>query len=113
MSPRGSCSPAPGTSRSICSTESHGDGVAELRTQILVERQWWRLDDPAAAVTALSALPKGSPRAAFLGAQLAYTRLLFGVDAQEGDAAVAEAGFKVAANDPTLSGWGAFWLGVL
>ncbi|WP_042375994.1 hypothetical protein [Streptacidiphilus melanogenes] len=89
------------------------DGAPEVRAQILVERNWWCLDDPAAALAAVRALPETSPQAAFLGAQLAYTRLLFGLQAQGGDEAVAEAGFRAATEEPTTADWGTFWLGVL
>jgi hypothetical protein len=100
----------------------HADGVPSLRAQIRVERHWWRLDDPAAAAEAVEALPHGSAQAAFLDGQLAYTRLLFGSnvsgtadegDTADDDTAVAEAGFRAAAADPALAGWGRFWLGVL
>jgi hypothetical protein len=90
-----------------------GPEVQRLRARILVERNWWRLDDPGAARDAVAALPEGDAYAAFLGAQLAYTRLLFGLDAEEGDADLAEEGFRAGAAEPATAGWGQFWLGVL
>ncbi|MET8276200.1 MULTISPECIES: hypothetical protein [unclassified Streptomyces] len=87
--------------------------AAELRAQILVERHWWRLDDPAQATEAVRALPAALPHAQLLSGQLAYTRLLFGLDPDDGDEALAESAFQAAAVHPTTAGWGAFWMGVL
>jgi hypothetical protein len=87
--------------------------VAVLRAQILVDRQWWLLDDPGPAREALDALDPGTPRAGFLRAQLAYTRLLFDPDPRSDDAQVADAGFRAAAQDESTRGWGTFWLGVV
>ncbi|WP_042441541.1 hypothetical protein [Streptacidiphilus jiangxiensis] len=86
-----------------------GEGVPELRAQILVERNWWRLDDPAAALAAADALP----HAPLLRGQLAYTRLLFDPTPSDDDAALAGSAFQSAADDPATAGWGSFWQGVL
>lgn len=87
--------------------------VAELRAQILVDRYWWRLDDPAPTLAALDALEPASLQAVYLRAQLAYLRILFGRDPLPDDARTATTGFRTAAHDECLRGWGAFWLGVL
>lgn len=87
--------------------------VAGLRAQILVDRHWWRVDDPAPAHAALDALDPGSLQAMYLHAQLAYMRILFGRDPRSDDAQTADAGFRAAARDESLRGWGVFWLGVL
>jgi hypothetical protein len=85
-----------------------------LRAQILTERFWWRLDDPAEAEAAIAALAKEDPvLARFCDAQLAYTRIVFGFGARPSDAARARDGFTIAAADDRLAGWGSFWLGVL
>jgi hypothetical protein len=77
------------------------------RAQILVDRFWWRQEGGDEAEAAVEAL--GSR---YLGAQMAYARLLFEMDPREDDRQAAEAGFADAADDPELAGWGAFWLGV-
>jgi hypothetical protein len=90
-----------------------GQDAARLRAEILVDRHWWRLDDPAAAEAAVGALDAATVGPRYLSAQLAYTRILFGRDPRPGDEQVAEAGFHAAAHDESLRGWGSFWLGVL
>jgi hypothetical protein len=87
--------------------------VAELRAQILVDRHWWRLDDPAPAHAAVDALAPTSVQARYLHAQLAYTRILFGRDPLPDDAQTADAGFQAATQEESLRGWGAFRCGVL
>jgi hypothetical protein len=87
--------------------------AAELRAQILVERHFWRLDDPSAAEAAVGALDPQSSPAAMLGAQLAYTRVLFDREPLADDPHTAGAGFRAAARDEALRGWATFWLGVV
>jgi hypothetical protein len=85
-----------------------------LRAEILTDAFWWRLEGAAEAADAVAALRESEPaRAAFLDAQLAYTRTLFGIDARPGDAERARAGFTAAASDRELAPWAAFWLGVV
>jgi hypothetical protein len=90
-----------------------GEGELELRAEVVVDRRWWRLDDPAQAQSALDRLDPASPHTALLRAQLAYTRLLFDREPLTDDAATAEADFRTAASDEALRGWAMFWLGVL
>ena len=85
-----------------------------LRAQILTERFWWRLGDPAEAEAAVAALATQDPvLARFCDAQLSYTRLVFSAGARPSDADLARDGFAVAAADERLAGWGSFWLGVV
>jgi hypothetical protein len=86
---------------------------AGRRAQILVDRFFFRQDDPTAATTAVDGLDPDTVPARYLRAQLAYTRLLFDRDPLPDDAQTAAAGFAAAAGDPRLRGWGSFWLGVL
>lgn len=89
-------------------------GATALRAQVLADRFWWQLDDPAEAERAIAELDGGDPvLAAYYRGQLAYTRSLFGLSPQSGDAATARRGFATAAADDRLAGWGTFWLGVL
>jgi hypothetical protein len=89
-------------------------GTLAGRAQILADRFWWRLDDPAAAESAVAALAAADPvLARFCAAQLAYTRLVFRAGPQPGDEALAEDGFTAGAGDERIAGWGMFWLGVL
>jgi hypothetical protein len=87
--------------------------VAEMRAQILLDRYWWRLDSAVAAEAALDGLTPDSLPAKYLYAQLAYLRILFNHDPQPGDARTADTGFRAAAADESLRGWGTFWLGVV
>jgi hypothetical protein len=96
----------------LLSSQSAAD-VAQLRAQIAVDRYWWRLDDPAPAQAALDLLDQGSLPAAYLNSQLCYLRVLFDRDPRPDDAERAEAGFQAAADDPSLRGWGTFWLGIV
>lgn len=82
-----------------------------IRAQLLVDRHWGRLDDPAEAQAAVDALPAGTTHGAYLRAQMAYHRILEG-EPRPDDAQVARAGFEAAAADESLRGWGRFWLGV-
>jgi hypothetical protein len=85
-----------------------------LRAEILTDRFWWRLGDPAEAETAIAVLsPQDHVLAQFCGAQLAYTRVVFGVDPRPGHTDRARDGFMAASGDQRLAGWGSFWLGVL
>lgn len=89
-------------------------GATAARAEILADRFWWRLDDPAEAQTAITELASEEPvLAGFYGAQLGYTRLLFQADPRPGDLDLAREGFMAASRDRRLAGWGTFWLGVL
>ena len=90
-----------------------GGDDPEQRAAILVDRHWWRLDNPATAQEAIDALDPSLPRTSLLLAQLAYIRLLFKRDTRPGDQQRAETGFRTAARDDTYRGWGTYWLGVL
>jgi len=91
-----------------------GAGALAGRAQILADRFWWRLDDPAAAEAAVTALAATDPvLARFCAAQLAYTRLVFRTGTRPGDEDLAEDGFTAGAGDERIAGWGMFWLGVL
>jgi len=95
------------------SPASADDGLA-VRAQILADRFWWQLGDPAEAEAAVDALAATEPvLARFCAAQLAYTRVVHAIGARAGDAELARSGFAAAAASAKLSGWGAFWLGVL
>jgi hypothetical protein len=84
-----------------------------LRAQILTERFWWRLDDPAEAEAAVVALALREPvLARFLASQLAYTRVVHATGVRPGDAEQLRVGFAAAAANDGLAGWGSFWLGV-
>jgi hypothetical protein len=93
--------------RDSASQEEDGAG---LRARILVERYWWRLDDPAPAAQAVAGLADPVLRG-YLAAQLAYTRLIFNLDPRPGDEQVMRAGLEAAARDERLRGWAAFWQG--
>jgi hypothetical protein len=87
-------------------------GTAARRATILVDRYWWRLDDPAPAEQAVAGLGHPAVRG-FLAAQLAYIRILFGLGPRPGDEQVIDTGLRDAASDETLRGWATFWLGVV
>jgi hypothetical protein len=92
---------------------SPGDALA-ARAQILADRFWWQLGDPAEAEAAAGALAAVQPvLARFCLAQLAYTRVVHQAGARPGDGELARSGFAAAAASAELAGWGAFWLGVL
>lgn len=85
-----------------------------LRAEILTDRFFWRLDDPAEAETAVAALSEEDPaRGGFYDAQLAYTRLLFDLDPRPGDEERVRAGFAAASGDERLAGWATFWTGIV
>ncbi|GIH92259.1 hypothetical protein Psi01_28890 [Planobispora siamensis] len=83
-----------------------------LRAELLVNRFWWRLQGGAEAEAAVDALPP-EVTAGYLRAQIAYTRLLFGLEPRPDDVRTARRGFERAAGGDGLAGWGRFWLGVL
>lgn len=89
-----------------------GRDAAELTATVLVDRYWWRLTEPAAAEEAVAALDRTTAYAAYLRAQLAYTRVLFDDAPRADDHRVLDEGFGTAAGDQALRGWGLFWLGV-
>jgi len=99
-------------------------GQRALRAEILTDRFWWRLDDPAEAEAAIAELAaEDRVLAGFYGGQLAYIRLLGGMyqafggsgppRPRAGDHDLALEGFTAAVRDRRLAGWGAFWRGVL
>jgi hypothetical protein len=89
-------------------------GELAARAEILADRFWWRLDDPAEAESAVRDLAScDAVRSGFYGAQLGYTRLLFQLGPRAGDLDQTRDGFAAAACDPRLDGWGTFWLGTL
>jgi hypothetical protein len=89
-------------------------GELAARAELLADRFWWRLDDPAEAESAIRDLAAHDARlSGFYGAQLGYTRLLFQLDPRAGDLDQTREGFAAAARDPRLDGWGSFWLGTL
>ncbi len=90
-----------------------GTEAAKPRAQILAERFFWQPDHAAAAEAAVDALDPTSVLGRYLGAQLAYARVLFDRSPRTGDVETADAGFRTAAEDPSMSGWGLFWLGLV
>jgi hypothetical protein len=92
--------------------DSKGGHTAATRARILVERNWWRLDDPAPAARAVAGLDDPLLRG-FLAAQLAYTRILFALDPQPHDQQVMQAGLQQAAQDQTWRAWATFWQGAV
>jgi hypothetical protein len=93
-------------------SDGTGDGTAAIRARILVDRRWWRLDDPAPAERAVTGLEDPVLRG-YLAAQLAYTRMLFALGPRPGDEQVVHAGLREAARDATTRGWATFWQGVV
>jgi hypothetical protein len=90
------------------------DGLGPWRAQILADRFWWQLADPAGAEAAVAALAAADRVLARLcAAQLAYTRLVFRAGPRPADPELARDGFTAASGDTRLAGWGTFWLGVL
>ncbi|QKG19086.1 hypothetical protein ACTIVE_0722 [Actinomadura verrucosospora] len=80
------------------------DAATALRAEILTDRFFWKLDDPAEAESAVAELSReDAARGGFHDAQLAYTRLLFGLDPRPGDEARVRAGFAAAAEDERLA----------
>jgi hypothetical protein len=89
-----------------------GADTAGQRAGILVDRYWWRLDDPVPAEQAVAALGDPTLRG-YLAAQLAYMRLLFGLGPRPGDDQTIQAGLRQAARHDRLRGWATFWQGVV
>lgn len=82
------------------------------RAEILVDSFWWRLRGSDAAEEAVNALAQ-PVLAGYLGAQIRYTRLLFGLSPLDDDLHRAREGFTQARSERRLAGWATFWLGVL
>jgi hypothetical protein len=104
----------------VLAAEPPDPTTAALRADILVDRHWWCLDRAAEAQQAVTELAEdhsSSALAAFLDAQLRYTRALFGaqfgLDPDPDDPSLAEQAFRLAAAAEPLRGWATFWLGVL
>lgn len=104
----------------VLAAEPPDPTVAALRADILVDRHLWRLDRAAEAQQAVTELAddhSSSALAAFLDAQLRYTRALFGtrfgLHPDPDDTSLAEQAFQQAAAAGPLRGWAMFWLGVL
>jgi hypothetical protein len=87
-----------------------GGDTAALRASILVDRRWWRLDDPAPAERAVAGLGDPALRG-YLAAQLAYTRIVFSLGPRPGDEQLVRAGLQEAAGDAALRAWATFWQG--
>jgi hypothetical protein len=85
-------------------------GTAATRARILVDRYWWRLDDPAPAERAVAGLEDPVLRG-FLAALLAYTRIVFALGPRPGDEQMVHAGLQEAARDTTWHAWATFWQG--
>jgi hypothetical protein len=87
----------------------------ELRAEIAVDRWFFQIEGHHEAEKAVAALDPSSPTAHLLTARLAYSRLLFGRDPRADDRAVAEAGYRIAAQsgDEKQRGWAEFHWGVL
>lgn len=86
--------------------------TAAIRARILVDRNWWRLDDPAPAERAVAGLEDSALRG-YLAAQLAYARILFELGPRADDEQALHAGLQEAARDETLRAWVMFWQGVV
>jgi hypothetical protein len=86
--------------------------TAGQRAGILVDRYWWRLDDPAPAEQAVAGL-EDQVRRGYLAAQLAYMRLLFRLGPRPGDEQAIGDGLREAARHDRLRGWATFWQGVV
>lgn len=94
--------------------EVPGADSTALRAEILTDSFWWRLEESAEAEAAVAALLEKDPLLGmFYDAQIAYTRVLFGVDPRPDDGQRARAGFSAAADDERLAHWATFWLGVV
>ncbi len=84
----------------------HAESAHE-RAEILTDRFWWTLRGAGEAEAAVAGLGSGG---AFLDAQLAYTRVVFGLGTRPGDRERARSGFTRALADTP---WAEFWLGVV
>lgn len=91
------------------------DAEPELRAEIAVDRWFFRIEGHEEAEKAVAALDPASPTAHLLTARLAYSRLLFRRDPRADDRAVAEAGYRAAAEggDETTRGWAEYHWAVL
>ncbi|KUN74476.1 hypothetical protein AQJ46_02755 [Streptomyces canus] len=91
------------------------DAEPELRAEIAVDRWFFRVEGHEEAEKAVAALDPASPTAHLLTARLAYSRLLFRRDPRADDRAVAEAGYRAAAEsgDEKLRGWAEYHWAVL
>jgi len=93
--------------------EAENTEALELRAEILCERFLFTVNGIEAATDAIAALDPASVQARLLSARLAYTRLLFQSDPLPDDFETAEAGYRIAAADPTTRGWAEFHWGAL
>lgn len=91
------------------------DAAPELRAEIAVDRWFFRMQKPAEAEEAVTALDPASPIAQLLTGRLAYSRLLFRRDTRADDRAAAEAAYRAAAEggDEILSAWAEYHWAVL
>ncbi|MFD4506073.1 hypothetical protein [Streptomyces sp. NPDC058457] len=91
------------------------DTEPELRAEIAVDRWFFRIEGHEEAEKAVAALDPASPTAHLLTARLAYSRLLFRRDPRADDRAVAEAGYRAAAEsgDEKQRGWAEYHWAVL
>ncbi|TCC66519.1 hypothetical protein E0H73_00565 [Kribbella pittospori] len=91
------------------------DSEPELRAEIAVDRWFFQTDGHEEAEKSVAALDPASPTAQLLTARMAYSRLLFQRDARADDRAVAEAGYRAAAQsgDELQRGWAEYHWGVL
>jgi len=100
--------------RALAALPASGGAALAARAQILADRFWWQLGDPAEAEAAVASLVAVQPvLGQFCAGQLAYARVVHTLEARAGDAEVARSGFAAAAASAELAGWGRFWLGVL
>ncbi|WP_225826239.1 hypothetical protein [Streptomyces naphthomycinicus] len=91
------------------------DAEPELRAEIAVDRWFFRMEGHEEAEKAVAALDPASPTAHLLTARLAYSRLLFRRDPRPDDRAVAEAGYRAAADsgDEKQRAWAEYHWAVL
>ncbi|MGQ4434800.1 MULTISPECIES: hypothetical protein [unclassified Streptomyces] len=91
------------------------DTEPELRAEIAVDRWFFRIEGHDEAEKAVAALDPATPVAQLFTARLAYSRLLFGKEPRVDDRAVAEAGYRAAAEsgDEKTRGWAEYHWAVL
>ncbi|WP_406046816.1 hypothetical protein [Kribbella sp. NBC_00889] len=91
------------------------DAEPELHAEIAVDRWFFQIEGHEEAEKAVAALDPASPTAQLLTARMAYSRLLFQRDPRADDRAVAEAGYRAAAqsDDEKQRGWAEYHWGVL
>lgn len=94
----------------MIANDTYTDPVDAARR--LYDHFWWTGAGHDEAQAAVDALDPGAVWTRYLQAQLAYTRVLFDRDPRPDDRATAAAGFRAAADDPGLHGWGLFWVGI-